>query len=165
MLSQHMLICLGMCFHCTCFWSLKSTVVVKCSHRDLQRSKSCFSYTVHSLNADTMSNISVSHKIPTLYLLGENICWMLFEYLFLLQVKTSDSCHVQLKHNPPKSPNYNSELRPTLSTILQGLFAPTCRTSTHESFLNILNFISLKLNLLSFHSDLFIFFYNGKTPF
>lgn len=120
MLSQHMLICLGMCFHCTCFWSLKSTVVVKCSHRDLQRSKSCFSYTVHSLNADTMSNISVSHKIPTLYLLGENICWMLFEYLFLLQVKTSDSCHVQLKHNPPKSPNYNSELRPTLSTILQG---------------------------------------------
>lgn len=90
---------------------------------------------------------------------------MLFEYLFLLQVKTSDSCHVQLKHNPPKCPNYNSELRPTLSTILQGLFAPTCRTSTHESFLNILNFISLKLNLLSFHSDLFIFFYNGKTPF
>lgn len=44
----------------------------------------------------------------------------------------------------------------------KAIFAPTCWTSTHES-LNILNFTSLKLNLLSFHSDLFIFFYNGKN--
>lgn len=64
-----------------------------------------------------MSNVSISHKIPIFGLLGENIYWILFEYLFLLQ-RTWFSSTSQTQ--PSKCLHYNSFLRPTHSTILQG---------------------------------------------
>lgn len=65
-----------------------------------------------------MSNVSISHKIPIFGLLRENIYWILFEYLFLLQRTWFSSSTSQTQ--PSKCLHYNSFLRPTRSTILQG---------------------------------------------
>lgn len=68
MLSQHMLICLGGCFHCTQFLKFET----HCSQMlslGFPEGKSCLSYyTINSLKADTLSNTSVSQKMPHIFL-------------------------------------------------------------------------------------------------
>ena len=67
---------------------------------------------------------------------------------------------ISTSNKVPKCPHYNSDLRPALSTILQ---VHICKYLLDIYILSTLNFTCLKLNSISFHSNLYILFCNGKT--
>lgn len=144
--------CLGVCSHCTQFLKFE----LLCSQWDFQRGKSYFSYcTVCSLRADTMSNRSVSHKTPTLsfkkiYLL--NIVWLCFFYKW-----KQDSCHL---------PQNALIIPPSLTYSFHRLAKPCLQLRGASTRVLLQHFkLYITKTQLTFHSNLFIFFCTGKTPF
>lgn len=90
-----------------------------------------------------MSNVSISHKIPTFCLLRDNI--YCFNICFFY--KGHDSCHLHLKHSSPNAYITTYFLDLHIPPSCKATFATTTWTLTHES-LSILNFTSLKLTFL-----------------
>lgn len=95
------------------------------------------------------------HKIPTLCLFRDNICWLLLEYLFHLQVRTGFlSSTSQTQH--PKYPHYNSDLNTYTfhHPARPHLQLRTCWTSTWVLLKHFKLYITKLKNLLSFLSNL-----------